>query len=192
MVELLIHRFQPYLPESEGAYLVKFLDQLYAWGQTQVSDIPSFLAYWQDQGAEERIVSAASDDALQLMTIHKSKGLGFPVVLLPDLSFDLDPSDNLENILWCPFPDLPALAPLAKANVKSVPLRYHKKLRTTFFAQSYYEEQMRYQFDALNLLSEAGASPLVSRARLREGKERKGGKGGQDNGGSPPSPTEER
>ena len=159
VVELLIHRFHSYLPESEGAYLVKFLDQLYAWGQTQVSDIPSFLAYWQDQGAEERIVSAASDDALQLMTIHKSKGLGFPVVLLPDLSFDLDPSDNLENILWCPFPDLPALAPLDKANVKSVPLRYHKKLRTTFFAQSYYEEQMRYQFDALNLLYVATTRP---------------------------------
>lgn len=159
VVESLIHRFRALLPEGESAYVVKLLDLLYRWEQDQSADIAAFLTYWEEKGKEERIVSAASDDAVQLMTIHKSKGLGFPVVLLPDLAWPFDPSSQHENILWCPFPELPEVAPFRASGISSVPLRYSSSLGRTFFASAYYEEYLRYRLDELNLLYVATTRP---------------------------------
>ena len=79
---------------------------LYSWEQEEAADISTFLQYWQDKGHQQSIVNNSAEDAITLMTIHKSKGLGFPVVLLPDISWQLDEalSGNKENILWCPIP----------------------------------------------------------------------------------------
>lgn len=159
MAEGLLERFDDRIPESEGAYVIKLLDLLYRWEQDQASDLVSFLAYWEEKGAQERIVSSASDNALQLMTIHKSKGLGFPVVLLPDLSWNFDPGSGTENILWCSFPDEPDLAKYRALGIEQVPVRYSSKQAQTFFSRSYYEEYLRYRLDKLNLLYVATTRP---------------------------------
>jgi len=99
--EEILHLFQPILPDQESAYVVHLLDMLYTWETEQSADIPGFLEYWREIGAGERILTPTNEQACSLMTIHKSKGLGFPVVLLPDLGWELDASPQLENILWC-------------------------------------------------------------------------------------------
>ena len=50
--EEILHLFQPILPDQESAYVVHFLDMLYTWETEQSADIPSFLEYWADGGAD--------------------------------------------------------------------------------------------------------------------------------------------
>ena len=149
--EEILHLFQPILPDQESAYVVHLLDMLYTWETEQSADIPSFLEYWADGGAEERILTPTNEQACSLMTIHKSKGLGFPVVLLPDLGWELDASTHHENILWCST-EGKETDELPMQEIASLPLKYSRKLYYTLFAREYLEERMNYTFDALNLL----------------------------------------
>jgi len=149
--EEILHLFQPILPDQESAYVVHLLDMLYTWETEQSADIPSFLEYWADGGAEERILTPTNEQACSLMTIHKSKGLGFPVVLLPDLGWQLDASTHHENILWCST-EGKETDELPMQEIASLPFKYSRKLYYTLFAREYLEERMNYTFDALNLL----------------------------------------
>lgn len=149
--EEILHLFQPILPDQESAYVVHLLDMLYTWETEQSADIPSFLEYWADGSAEERILTPTNEQACSLMTIHKSKGLGFPVVLLPDLGWELDASTHHENILWCST-EGKETDELPLQEIASLPLKYSRKLYYTLFAREYLEERMNYTFDALNLL----------------------------------------
>ena len=154
VVEIINARFGHLFPKSEGAYLVKLLDMLYSWEQEETADIANFLQYWQDKGAKQSISNATAEDAITLMTIHKSKGLGFPVVLLPDITWALDENlkGNKENILWCPIPDIDEVKSLRVAGVTSVPLKYASILQMSYFAKPYFEEKLKNMMDSLNLL----------------------------------------
>ena len=149
--EAIIHLFHPVLPEGEDAYIVCLLDMLYSWEAEQTADISTFLDYWDEKGASQTIVTPTNERALTLMTIHKSKGLGFPVVLLPDLNWKLDENAGKDKILWCSIEGKGLPARYAKS-IPSVPIRYSAYLQHTYFAGEYYEEQMHSTFDALNLL----------------------------------------
>ena len=161
VVEIINARFGHLFPTSEGAYLVKLLDMLYSWEQEETADIANFLQYWQDKGAKLSISNATAEDAITLMTIHKSKGLGFPVVLLPDITWALDENlkGNKENILWCPIPDIDEVKCLRVAGVTSVPLKYASILQMSYFAKPYFEEKLKNMMDSLNLLYVATTRP---------------------------------
>lgn len=161
VVEIINSRYGKLFPESEGAYLVKLLDMLYSWEQEEAADISTFLQYWQDKGHQQSIVNNSTEDAITLMTIHKSKGLGFPVVLLPDISWQLDESlsANKENILWCPIPDISETEELTATHVTSVPLKYTATLQMSYFAKPYFEEKLKNMMDSLNLLYVATTRP---------------------------------
>ena len=161
VVEIINARFGHLFPKSEGAYLVKLLDMLYSWEQEETADIANFLQYWQDKGAKQSISNATAEDAITLMTIHKSKGLGFPVVLLPDITWALDENlkGNKENILWCPIPDIDEVKILRVAGVTSVPLKYASILQMSYFAKPYFKEKLKNMLDSLNLLYVATTRP---------------------------------
>ena len=161
VVEIINTRFGHLFPTSEGAYLVKLLDMVYSWEQEETADIANFLQYWQDKGAKQSISNATVEDAITLMTIHKSKGLGFPVVLLPDITWALDENlkGNKENILWCPIPDIDEVKSLRDAGVTSVPLKYASVLQMSYFAKPYFEEKLKNMLDSLNLLYVATTRP---------------------------------
>src|SRR3989344_4121531 len=53
------------------------------------SDITSFLEYFENLAGEDLYVRAAKSDAVQILTVHKAKGLEFPVVILPYLGIDV-------------------------------------------------------------------------------------------------------
>ena len=73
---------------SAGGRLWRNLDKLLAdaqaSGQTNVRDFLDYLATLSDAGAREGEAPADAQGAVRLMTIHKSKGLEFPVVVLAD------------------------------------------------------------------------------------------------------------
>jgi ATP-dependent exoDNAse (exonuclease V) beta subunit len=81
-----------------------------------------------------------------VLTIHKSKGLEFGIVILPFLSWNLDHKAFHSNILWTK----PEPEPFNKLGI--VPVRYKKELSETIFARQYYEEKYSAYLDNINLL----------------------------------------
>lgn len=64
-------------------YLLCFLDKIQELKYSRISDA---LRWWDEKGKNTCISSDADDDSLRVMSIHKSKGLEFNVVILPFIS----------------------------------------------------------------------------------------------------------
>jgi ATP-dependent exoDNAse (exonuclease V) beta subunit len=70
------------LVNSSDAYIQFFLDVILE-RQRNGTDIGEFLEFWELKKDRLSIVAPESASAVQIMTIHKSKGLEFPVVIFP-------------------------------------------------------------------------------------------------------------
>jgi len=128
------------------AFLNSFQDLVINYTSSGNPGIPSFLEWWESEGIKKSILLPEQQDSIKVLTIHKSKGLEFPVVILPFLSWNLDHKSFHSNILWA-VPDSP---PYNKLGI--VPLRYKSELAGTIFAGQYYEEKYSAYLDNINLL----------------------------------------
>ena len=68
---------------QDTAYLTAFQDLVYDFCSQGSSDIRSFLAWWDRGGCRSALSSTSESDAINVMTIHQSKGLEFPCVIIP-------------------------------------------------------------------------------------------------------------
>ncbi|WP_185858663.1 UvrD-helicase domain-containing protein [Blattabacterium cuenoti] len=71
------------LNEKNTASIYSFLDFVYRSMSRVGNSIVDFLDYWESKKEKESIIISDHTNAIHLMTIHKSKGLQFSVVLLP-------------------------------------------------------------------------------------------------------------
>ncbi len=144
LAEQLIHVFELDKLENETPYIHSFLDLIHEFVIANSSDIGKFLEYWSDEGSGKSIPSSESQDALRILTIHKSKGLQFRAVIIPFCKWKLDQEPG--TILWSSamsddFKYLPV-----------IPVRYGKGLLDTEFSNTYLTELFKSYVDNLNLL----------------------------------------
>ena len=96
--EYCIRKFK--LESDADAYLIGLMDLVYEFEQKPKASKVAFLEDWELQKEKAGIPVSESADGVQLMTIHKAKGLEFPVVLFPYA--DLNIYDELEPKSWYP------------------------------------------------------------------------------------------
>ncbi len=80
-VEIIVSKLIPF--EKRNAYVQFFLDLVLEHDLKKQAGISDFLNYWSDNSEKLSIPSPEGNDAIRIMTIHKSKGLEFPVVIFP-------------------------------------------------------------------------------------------------------------
>ena len=141
-VEAICRRFGSDFPEDELIFVQSFLDLIADYAEREGSDVDRFLSWWKDTGSRTQIAMPETQDALRVMTIHKAKGLGFDVVVLPFSDWGLDAKS--ETILWC----RPRVAPFDA--IGAVPVNYKAELSRTIFSEEYYHEKLHAYIDALN------------------------------------------
>ncbi len=149
-VERLLHYF-PVLGEP-NAYVQGFLDQVLRYSSTEDASISGFLEYWEDIRHKSAIASAPDPDAVQIMTIHKAKGLEFPVVVVPFANWDMGPSTR--DFIWVEDLQAPAFV-----DFSFLPVPISSQLNNTHFAEAYEQEKLLSYLDNLNLLYVALTRP---------------------------------
>jgi ATP-dependent exoDNAse (exonuclease V) beta subunit len=95
-VEIIISKF--IRPKESNAYIQYFLDIVLERDIRSQAGISDFLNYWDKNAGKFSIPSPEGKNAVRIMTIHKSKGLEFPVVILPFAEEDY--SRKPKSKLW--------------------------------------------------------------------------------------------
>lgn len=95
-VEIIISKFIG--PKKNNAYIQYFLDIVLERDIRNQAGVSDFLNYWDKNAEKFSIPSPEGDNAVKIMTIHKSKGLEFPVVIMPFAEEDY--SRGPRNKLW--------------------------------------------------------------------------------------------
>ncbi|WP_369048812.1 UvrD-helicase domain-containing protein [Tenacibaculum sp. UWU-22] len=93
-IETIVRVFK--LATTSDAYIQFFLDIVLEQQQKGIS-IQEFLDFWEEKKHVLSIVAPENSNAVQVMTIHKSKGLEFPVVIFP---YDLDIYRQINPKVW--------------------------------------------------------------------------------------------
>lgn len=83
--------------KQNNAYIQYFLDLVLERDIKNQAGITDFLSYWDKNGHKFSIPSPEGKNAVRILTIHKSKGLEFPVVIFPFAEEDYSrrPKDKL-------------------------------------------------------------------------------------------------
>jgi ATP-dependent helicase/nuclease subunit A len=123
-----------------------FQDYILSFTGNKNADMQSFLDWWETTGVRKSVVLPGNQNAMRILTIHKSKGLEFKVVILPFLSWNLDHIASMQPVMWVK----PDRTPFDELGI--VPVKYSKELSSTIFADRYMEEKFSVYIDNINLL----------------------------------------
>lgn len=81
LTEYFINHFQ--LDKEINIYLQFFLEKVYEYSSKRGNSTSNFIDWWNEKSDNFTIVIPEGINAIKVMTIHKSKGLEFPVVIYP-------------------------------------------------------------------------------------------------------------
>lgn len=133
------------IAHEELPFVNAFLDYVLEFVTDSGSDLVGFLKWWDEKGANKSISAPEGDDAVRVMTIHKSKGLEFNAVILPFLHGEFAPSSKGDSYIWVK----PTIPPYNRLSI--LPLKIEKALIDTHFAKEYNAEAELAMIDALNI-----------------------------------------
>ena len=141
--EYIIRSFS--LIEKSDAYLQFYLDFIFEKTSKNFTGIPAYLELWEQEAGKLSIVAPKTEHAVQIMTIHKSKGLEFPVVIYPFANTKL--RDVSRDYLWVPLPE----------NLDDIPVGYLKaseKMKNwgEFESATFQQRVDQTEFDNINIL----------------------------------------
>lgn len=147
LTEALIKIFQLNELKNEYSYLQAFEDSILEYVKNEKSDLHSFLEWWDEVGYKRTVQLSDDLEATKILTIHKSKGLQYKLVIMPFANWSMDNDMMHDNVLW---PETDGLEVFSEVPV--VPVKYTTKLENTNFSSIYFKEKIKAYVDNLNLL----------------------------------------
>jgi ATP-dependent exoDNAse (exonuclease V) beta subunit len=133
-----------------NAYIQFYLDEVLNYSIKKNNNLNDFIEHWEDKKEKASLVIPQGMDAVSIMTIHRSKGLEFPVVILP---FSSGKVKHGKDNLWIDLENkklpgfISALVPTSES------------LNDTPFGHLYEEEKSKSLLDSMNVLYVALTRP---------------------------------
>jgi ATP-dependent exoDNAse (exonuclease V) beta subunit len=148
LTQYLIRHFG--LNSLEDSYVRFFQDIVLEFVKDHRGGLPEFLEWWEDRKLKASVVIPEGLDAVQVMTIHKAKGLQFPAVIYP---FADDKVRATRKNLWVTVREEFAMP------VKTAYLPTQASLQETEYESLYNDEMDRSAVDMVNVLYVALTRP---------------------------------
>lgn len=153
LIETIAKKFvEPEILNDNASYVAALQDVVLDYCESYPSDVASFLKWWNSNKNSCSISSPEGTNAVNIMTIHKSKGLEFDCVILPDADWNFEPEGNHVETLWVN----PVMPDEFKSNPNYlqlppvVPIDTNKKLEFTPYREAYAEYLDKVKVDQLN------------------------------------------
>lgn len=131
--------------KGEALHIQSFMDHIQDYTASNGNSLRGFLKYWEDENPS--ISSPSSGESVRVMTIHKSKGLDFPYVIIP---FAENINLYKAGDYWC-VPDLDK-TPLEGVADGVYDVTLSKSSENTLFAEDYRKENFLQQVDNINTI----------------------------------------
>jgi ATP-dependent exoDNAse (exonuclease V) beta subunit len=141
LVKRLMHFFN--LDSGKDVFLSFFLESVVNFYQKVKGGLREFIQWWNDHGDRLNIVIPEGIDAVQLMTVHKSKGLQFKVVIMPMADWETKVGRGKKHWL--------KLNPKKNFGLALAVSDHSQDLLNTAYADTYREEEFENLVDHLNL-----------------------------------------
>ena len=136
------------MQESADQFLLAFLDQMQEHRFGRLSDLTD---WWTEGGSDTTVCPPSDGQTVRIMSIHKSKGLEFPVVIMPFIS---NSRLHTSELHWLPTGYMPESIGLPTALV-----RYVNALNGSPAEKDKQTEKQMIEIDDLNALYVATTRP---------------------------------
>ena len=151
--EYIVDRFELYNKTQHIAYIQALHEQIFAYVSNNVADIQHYLSWWDERGHKESLSIEKTDDTIEIMTIHKSKGLERDVVIIPYCEWNMSPSTRRPPMVWAEAtPITNDTAHERLSEIGEFPIPCGILMKESEFAQEYYKELVMSHIDGLNML----------------------------------------
>ncbi len=178
LVEKLIGAFHLFERCADVAYLFRLLDVVLDFSVRHGAHLADFLRFWDERKDKLAIQTPAGAEAVTVTSVHKSKGLEYPVVILPYADWRTVPMPN--DVLWANLADV-ELDELSFAAEGETPprrlltaqVKRVKDLGHTPLGEQYQREQEKTFIENVNMLYVALTRP-TDRLYLLAGLDKKG------------------
>ena len=141
--------------ESSPAYCLEFLQKVQDFTSIDSGGLSRFLEWWQSSGNKFSLNTSGAGDSIKVYTIHKSKGLEFPVIILP---IDNHDSHRMKG-------ELPVFLNIEKFDLPTAVLNPTAALEGTDVDPQRMDELESVKLDSLNTLY-VGCTRAVSSLKL--------------------------
>ncbi|WP_242919171.1 UvrD-helicase domain-containing protein [Pontibacter liquoris] len=154
LTEQLIRIFGLLDKNNESEYLFRFLDLVLEYSLKNSNNLNNFLAYWEVQKEKLSINTPKDRNAITITSIHKSKGLAYPIVIIPFADWSTEPMNRA--LMWSQLPDEITVT----GKLRSVAVNISSKLETTILGEQYSNEVEKTFIENLNMLYVALTRPI--------------------------------
>jgi ATP-dependent exoDNAse (exonuclease V) beta subunit len=130
--------------KQDLAHVSGFKEAVFDFVKKNRADLMGFLDWWELNKGKRTVKIPEDHDAMRILTIHKSKGLQYKVVIMPFLDWEIVASGQQAPVIWAPY---------QLGDMKTViPLTHQSALKNSHFSE-YYQDEVRLAYlDSLNML----------------------------------------
>jgi len=138
---------------SSDVFLDKFSDIVIDFSAKEGTGISEFLIWWDEKVQTKKwsVEIPGNTEAIRLISIHRSKGLQFPIVIIPFCDWKITPDHR--SIIWTNYEEEPF------KNAGTFPVYTRSDLSLTYFSEDYEKEYGDTLIDNLNVLYVAFTRP---------------------------------
>lgn len=129
--------------KGQTLFIQSFMDDILEWTSIHGNDLRQYLKHWEE--SKIAISSPNDPNAIRITTVHKSKGLAFPIVIFP---FAEKVGLFKEDTLWC---HLDSNAEMGESFNSIFPVVLGKSSGDSFFSESLKNEMEMQRIDNLNI-----------------------------------------
>ena len=98
--------------DIEDPFIIALIDNIFEFLDNNDDSIKSYLNYWEKKSENIKLSMPDNQNSVSISTIHKSKGLEYPVIIIPiyddkldeniskDLIWLYEPFENLKDLKW--------------------------------------------------------------------------------------------